>query len=108
MLRQERVHPVNEQGQSECAKDLAKRPSGLKREQEHDASALVARNRRTVAQYQPPAFRSLFLGYMCEKANRFLICKREQAELFTLVEFGDEPRRPATKPSSARIQQNGA
>jgi hypothetical protein len=107
-MRQQRVHQIHERGQPECLKNSAERSSRLELEQKRNAPALNPRNECSVAQCQPPAFASLIFRDISKKANRYFICKREQSKLFTLVHLGDDPRRPSTESSSARVEQNGA
>jgi hypothetical protein len=74
--------------------------------EECDASSADARNRRAVAEDEPPALAALIRGNLGEHVFGRLVLEREQRELLAAVEPGDEPRRPAAEPSPARVEQH--
>jgi hypothetical protein len=69
-----------------------------------DASSTVARYGSAVAKDEPPAFGPLFLWNGCEQEVGLPIGEREQGQLLSPVESGDEPRRPAAELSTPGIE----
>jgi hypothetical protein len=71
-----------------------------------NAAAGIARNRRSVAQDEPPALASRFLGYACEQVPGLVIGEGQQPQLLVSVERGDDTRRPPAELSGTRVEQN--
>ncbi|MGH9461031.1 MAG: hypothetical protein ACRD1X_07420, partial [Vicinamibacteria bacterium] len=102
------VPHVDERRQSQRAKDAAERSSKPNLSKQQDAPAPVPSDRRPIAEYEPPTFAALFVRHRGEEAFRLFIVKRKQGQFFAAVERGDDPRRPATEPSTSGIKQDRA
>jgi hypothetical protein len=96
MAGHESIERVNEQGQSQRAKQTAERSDQRELTQEGDAPSVIAKHRRAIAQNQPPALVALALGDAREHALRLRVAEREESELLAAVDPGVGPRRPTT------------
>jgi hypothetical protein len=108
VLSQEPIERVDERRQSTRTQHEPEPPGERDLGQEHDAAAAVAREGHPVAADDPPAFRTSVLRHQSQQAPGFLVRKWKQGKLLTQVDRGDDPRRPATESSTARIEQHGA
>jgi hypothetical protein len=102
------VERVDERRQPKPAKQVSEGPRQLQLGEEHDPSALVTGNRRSVAEDEPPALAASFLGDGGEQLFGLVVSERKQGQLLAAVERGDDPRRPAAELSAARVEQGGA
>jgi hypothetical protein len=75
--------------------------------EERHTSSGVAGHQRAVAENEPPTLAAGFLGYRSEEAVGLRIAEWKESHLPVSVERGDDPRRPATEPSAAGIEQYG-
>jgi hypothetical protein len=66
VTRHERVEPVEQRGGMERSEQSRQRPGQPNFGEERDAASRVARNRRSVAEDEPPALAALVLGNACE------------------------------------------
>lgn len=108
MPRHEPVEPVEEPRQPERAEDTPERSGKPDLGQEHQAPAVIARDRGTIAEHEPPALAALVLGYPSEQSGGFLVGERQQRQLVPSVERGDDPRRPSAELSAAGIKEDRA
>jgi hypothetical protein len=106
MAGYELVQRVHERRRSDGFQYQAERPGQPDLGEERHAPSAVAGNRCAVAEDEPPTLAALFLGHGREETTGLLIGEREQSQLFASVEPGDDPRRPAAKPSATGIEQN--
>jgi hypothetical protein len=77
-------------------------------EEQSDAASGIARDGRAVPEDEPPALVARVIGHRREQTSGFLVGQRQQRQLFTSVELGDDPRRPPTELSGAGVEQNWA
>jgi hypothetical protein len=106
MAGREPVQRVDEPGGAKGAQHASEGAGEPDLGEERNASARIAGDRRAVAKDKPPTFVACFLRDRCEQTGCLLIGEREQGQLFASIERGDDPRRPAAKPSGAGIEQN--
>jgi hypothetical protein len=106
MAGREPVQRVDETGGAKRAQHASEGAGEPDLGEERHASSCISRHRCAVAKDEPPTFVSCFLGDRREQTGCLLIGEREQGQLFASIERGDDPRRPAAKPSCAGIEQN--
>ena len=75
--------------------------------EEPDAPTPVASDRRAIAKDEPPAVAARVLRDGREQPTCLLIRQRKQREVLPSIHRGDDPRRPATEPSTAGIEEDG-
>jgi hypothetical protein len=102
------VECVDDWRQSKRRQDTAERSGELDLSKEQHAPTPIARDRRAITEYKPPAFTAPFLWHRGEQAARLVIRERKQCEFLAPVKRGDDPRRPTAEPSAAGIEQNRA
>jgi hypothetical protein len=71
-----------------------------------DTPTGIPRNRRPVAADEPPALGPRVFSHGRKQFVGLGISKRQQRQLFTSVERGDDTRRPAAQLSRARVEKN--
>lgn len=103
---QQPLERVNQQRQPQPPQHATEHSGTLDLREECDSSTLVTGNWRAVAKHDPPAFASLLLWHGGKQTPRLFVPERKERELLASVKPGDDPRRPATKPSAAGIEQN--
>jgi hypothetical protein len=108
MTRHKPVQRVHQHRRSYGSQDPAEGAGQPDLGQESQAPAAVAGKQAPVEKDEPPAFATRLLGHGREQALRFLVGQREQRQLFTPVDRGDDPRRPPAELSASRIEQNWA
>jgi hypothetical protein len=108
VLSEELIERVNERRQSTRTQHEPEPPRERDLGQEHDTPAAVASEGHPIAADDPPAFCTSVLWHHGQQATGFLVRKWKQGKLLTQVGRGDDPRRPATESSTARIEQHGA
>jgi hypothetical protein len=100
------VEGVDERGGAERSERPLQRPRQPDLGEERHAATRVAGDGRPVAKDQPPAFVARFLGHVSEEAAGCFVGQRQQSELFSPVEPGDDTRRPPAELSGAGIEQD--
>lgn len=100
------VERIYERGGVERSQDPRQRPGQLELCEQCDTSSGVAGNCRSIAEDEPPAILARFVRDGREQLARRRIGERQQRQLVTPVEAGDDTRRPAAEPSGARVKQN--
>jgi len=73
-------------------------------QQQLEATALVARERRAIRQNEPPTLAPAILWDSGEQAPGGLIGEGQERQPIPLVEAGDHPGRPATEASACSVQ----
>jgi hypothetical protein len=108
MASYEPVQRVREWRRSDGSQHPAERAGQPDLDEERHAPSAVAGNQCAVTEDEPPALAALVFGHGRKQKARVVIGEREQGQLIASVEPGDEPRRPAAKPSATGIEQNRA
>jgi hypothetical protein len=76
--------------------------------EERDAPSCIAGYRCAITKNEPPTFATRVLGNGNEQLHRLLVSQREEGEFVSMIERGDDPRRPAAESSPACIEENRA
>ena len=105
---QQPVARINGRREAEHAADLSKKSGARQLEQQLEATALVARERRAIRHYQPPTLAPAVLWDSGEQANGLLISEGQERQPILLIEAGDHPGRPGTGASARSVQQHRA
>jgi hypothetical protein len=108
MARDELVDRVQQRGSSKHPQCATERASTSELGQEGETAACIPLDWCPVSKHEPPALVAGFLGDRGEQPAGLVVRERKQSELLAPVELDGEPRRPATEPSGAGVEQDRA
>jgi len=100
------VDPVDDGRKPADAKKTAEGSCDPDLAEHKNTSARVPPHRRAITQHDPPAFPAPFLGHAREQPAGLLLRERKKGQLSTLIDPGDDPRRPSAELSLSRIEQD--
>ncbi len=102
----EPVEPVNEPRESERAQAAAKGSCELDLGEHQDTRPSISSNWRAITQHEPPTFLASVVRHRDQQKAGLHIGERQECEGLAPIERGDDPRRPAAKPSATSVEKN--
>ncbi len=106
--RDELVECVDQAAGVDGAQSVGNRPGEAYLSEERNAPACVAGQERAVAAHKPPALAASRGGNVFEQPSGFGVGQREQREILSSVESGDDTRRELAEPSGTGVEQRRA
>jgi hypothetical protein len=67
---------------------------------------VVAFDRRSIAEHDPPAVGTPLFGNGRQQNGCFRVIERNERQFTLAIKAGDDPRRPSAEPSAAREEKN--
>ncbi len=99
------VEHVHDRGEPQGLQEAADRACELELDQERNASAVVTRYQRGIAEHQPPTLTTPLLRDSGKETLGFLVREGQQGQFLMAIKRGDDPRRPPTETSGAGVEQ---